>query len=52
MRYNVVMGSPRDSIIERAFNEPIEFLLKRCKKSMQMTKMIIINDTIIIFGVY
>lgn len=38
--------------IEWIVNEPIEFLLKRCKKLMQMTKMNIINNKIIIFGVY
>ena len=38
--------------IEGIFNEHIEFLLKRGKKSMQMTKMFILNDKIIILGVY
>ena len=38
--------------IEGISNEPIEFLLKRGKKSMQMTKMYILDDKIIILGVY
>lgn len=38
--------------IEGIFNEPIEFLLKKCKKSMQMTKMFILDYKKIIFGVY
>ena len=38
--------------IEGIFSGPIEFLLKRGKKSMQITKMYIVDDKIIILGVY
>ena len=38
--------------IEGIFKEPIEFLLKKRKKSMQITKMYILDDKIIIFDVY